>query len=433
MKNVRVPKFLYIYAFIGLMILTSAIICIKIYSFDTKDMVLFSVTVMSLVISFIAFIISVQTYLSIDSVNVITQMEGNVLENENYVTSVTSLLNEYDMNESQEVGEAIFRNLESRFTKKSKTAIEFATNLQYFIDIIVFFPSLIHAPNENQQNNIDRMNRLLRLIEKRKEALLAISTGNLTLIDETVKLINCVIHYQKLIHTDDYKIAATLLEVRGTMLRNAVTQTVYYNYLGLFYNKKAMNIMRRNPGLEHADFFDILVLRKVIRQINALENEEAELFTMYLLESKKAFQKALDNSKDDVMWNGFIKYNDARSTFFLQIIQPDYEGEGWKEMMDGAILARCRLNHLISDMVLTEAPNHLQRFFKYQEYLAKLVKINILIATKENITDGFQQTQYAYPGYRGLKEDRIVKESYSGEFKNIKKYQERILSFLEFK
>jgi hypothetical protein len=268
---------------------------------------------------------------------------------------------------------------------------------------------------------------------KKGEALLAISTGNLTLIDETVKLINCVIHYQKLIHTNDYKIAATLLEVRGTMLRNAVTQTVYYNYLGLFYNKKAMNIIRRYQGLENADFFDILVLRKVIRKIKALENEEAELFTMYLLESKKAFQKALDNSKDDVMWNGFIKYNDARSTFFLQVIQPGYEGESWKRMMDGAIVARSRLNHLISDMVITETPNHLQRFFKYQEYLAKLVKINILIATKENITDGFQQTQYAYPGYRGLKEDRIVKESYTGEFKSIKKYQEKILSFLEFK
>ncbi|WP_156854361.1 hypothetical protein [Oceanobacillus sp. AG] len=44
--------------------------------------------------------------------------------------------------------------------------------------------------------------------------------------------------YQQLIAIEKTDNTIPLLSVRGSMLKNAVTKTVYYNYLGLFYNKK---------------------------------------------------------------------------------------------------------------------------------------------------------------------------------------------------
>lgn len=204
-----------------------------------------------------------KTYLSIDSVNVITKMEGNVLENENYVTSFTSLLKQYDMEDPDQVGEEIFKNLEKKFTKQSKTAIEFASSLQYFIDIIVFFPYLFNSKDDTYRSkNIIRMGKLLKLIEKRKNTLVSISTGNLILIEETVKLIRAIINYQKLVDERDM-VDSTLLEVKGTMLKNSVTQTVYYNYLGLYYYRKANHVLRRTISLDSMDVFSIEGLKRI--------------------------------------------------------------------------------------------------------------------------------------------------------------------------
>ncbi|MEK3992235.1 hypothetical protein [Robertmurraya sp. FSL R5-0851] len=428
MKSIRIP---YYYVFIAIVIAVAAFISVEIYPFQsTANLLVFIVTIMSLVISFIAFIIAMKTYISIDSVNVISQMEGNVLENENYVASLTSLLKEYNMEDSKQVGAKIFRSLTTRFSKESKTAIEFASNLQYFIDLIVFFPSLFQSSDENKEENVKNMEKILQLIDKRKEALLSISTGNMILIEETVKLIKYVISYQQLIHSKEYNVTSSLLEVRGTMLKNSVTQTVYYNYLGLFYNKKAMYVLRKRLGYENEDFFEIDILKDIHQRIHTLEGEEIELYTMYLIESKKAFQKALESCKEDVMWEGFIKYNDARSTFFLQLIQMDYKGTDWLPLMNEAIIARSRLNILIGDILDQDRKSHLQESFIYQEYLARLVKINLQLAQGEDITDTTQRVKHEAPLYKGLENERHIKTVYTKNFDKIRNYQILIEGYL---
>ncbi|NIK11808.1 hypothetical protein [Alkalibacillus almallahensis] len=88
----------------------------------TVQFVDFNISVVSIVISFIAFIISVKTYLSIDSFYTITKMDGNVLENELYTTSIHKIISEYDQENSEEVSEALFDQLEKRFKKHSKNS-----------------------------------------------------------------------------------------------------------------------------------------------------------------------------------------------------------------------------------------------------------------------------------------------------------------------
>ena len=432
----KFPKVHYPYVLIAILGSISIYICNQIFPFKTTaDLVNFTITFLSLVLAFIAFIIATQTYVSIDSVNTISQMEGNVLENENYVTSIISLLKEYDMEDSKGVGEAIFENLENKFKKKPKTALEFAENLQDFIDLIVFFPSLFQSTDEHQKENIERMKNLLFTIEKRKKALIAVSTGNLILIDETVKLINCVMNYQELINTNQYKIASSLLDVRGAMIKNSVTQTVYYNYLGLFYNKKAMNIIRERLKIGNKDFFDIEVLQRIIAEIDKLTNKDRELYKMYLDESRKAFKKALDSCKEDIMWTGFIKYNDARSVYFYQLIFPKFTSENnlddWRIIMDESITARSKLNLLIKDTFENKRKSHLQEAFIYQELLARLVKINILIAEGEDITDTIGDVVYHYPIYTGLEEDSLIADIYTGNFAKINNYQNKLIDYFK--
>jgi hypothetical protein len=173
------------------------------------------------------------------------------------------------------------------------------------------------------------------------------------------------------------------------------------------------------------------MLKEVIRKISILDGEELELFTMYLNESKKAFQRALDNCKDDVMWEGFIKYNDARSTYFLQLVTPDDNQNDWNVLMNEAIVARGKLNFLVKDLLETETPTFLQEEFIYQEYLARLVKINILIAEKRDIHDTLNNSRYLYPHYEGLKNDRLIKESDIGNVVKIREYQEKILNHIK--
>jgi len=65
----------------------------------------FIVTVLSLIIALFAFIVAMMTYTSIDSVNNVTRMDGNVLENEDYTTSFNATLYTYEEDNPIEICE----------------------------------------------------------------------------------------------------------------------------------------------------------------------------------------------------------------------------------------------------------------------------------------------------------------------------------------
>jgi hypothetical protein len=386
----------------------------------------YSVTVVGLIISVIAFVLAFLTYLSIDNVNKISQMEGNVLENENYMTSFTSLIKEYNMSDSKEFAEHIFTKLKVIFKKESKTAIQFADNLQYMIDILVFLPYLYHKKEEKEENQ-RRMQEMLLLMNKRMTALMAVSNGNLVLIKESVKLINSVLFYQKHVYSADFNIASSLLEVRGNMLRNPVTQTVYYNYLGLFYQKKAIAVLQNKYDLPEGNMFSLQRLKQAKEIIGSMHEDDKELFIIYLKEAKKSFNTALEQGTDDIMWEGFIKYNAARTIYLLSLVN-EAEQEIWHKVMDEALAARYKLNILIEDIV--QSRTHLQENLQHENNLANLVKINILMAEGMDITNRVGQVKYTAPMYNGLKDDPILTVPFNDHFQVIPQLQQEITGYL---
>ncbi|MDG5789320.1 hypothetical protein QA612_17810 [Evansella sp. AB-P1] len=368
------------------------------------DVPSFTVSFLSLSIALLAFYIALETFSSIDSVNKITKMEGNILENESYVISLPSLIKDFDDKDLNKTEEKIFSDLEKRFKRKSKTAVEFADNLQHFIDLIVLFPALFNVNRKDHHEYQKKMDNILRLIRKREKELLFINTGNLILIQETVKLIHAIMSYQKLTHEQTLKHDSDLFEVRGMILKNSVTRTVYYNYLGLLYNKKAMAVLKKNLQLPDADLLQIDQLKEIIAQKDKLIGKEREIAILFLQESKNAFQKALSTSQEDVMWLGFILYNDARTTFFLQLLTEDTSDTSdsnntWLTIMKKAIDSRTKLNIIISEVVKSNGGSTcLQSHFLYQEEMARLVQVNILIAEYGSNSESTSMKEIIYRG-----------------------------------
>ena len=389
----------------------------------------YSVTVVGLIISVIAFLFAFLTYVSIDSVNKITQMDGNVLENENYTTSFTSLISEYYMKDSHTFSDYVFKNLNNLFKRKSKTAVQFSNNLQHLIDLIVFLPYLYHSEGEKNLNQ-KKMRKILTTINKRKKTLLAVSNGNLVLITETVKLIESVLNYQEHVHTDEFKKTASLLEVRGNMLRNSVTQKVYYNYKGLLYQKKAVAVLQTKYEVPKGNIFTYSKLKLIKSRIASMDHNDKELFIIYLKEAKKAFDIAINQGKDDIMWEGFLKFNAARTMYLLSLVEVE-TAENWYTIMNEALAARYRINILIADILHNIDTTHLQEAFNHENNLANLVKINILLAEGQNITDRLGENKYTAPFYQGLENDSILTVSSNKHFEIIKDLQKEVNHFFE--
>jgi hypothetical protein len=85
---------------------------------------------------------------------------------------------------------------------------------------------------------------------------------------------------------------------------------------------------------------------------------------------------------------------------------------------------------VVNDLFETGTTTFLQEEFIYQEYLARLVKINILITEEKDINDTLNHSRYTSPLYEGLENDRFIKEPYTGKINRIREYQENIVNYI---
>ncbi|WP_298472072.1 hypothetical protein [uncultured Psychrobacillus sp.] len=396
---------------------------------DTADFVDFSITLISIVVSILAFHFALKTYVSIDSVNAINKMQGNVLENPDYVTSIPSLMKKYAQSNATDVSKAIYGDLTVLYKKQSKSAIEFANNLQYFIDLIVFFPSLFTDSNANHKENAKKMDEILKLIDKRLKSLMTISTGNLLLVEETIQLLKYVMKYQKLVNTENNNIPASILEIRGSLLKNPVSKTIYNNYLGLYYRQKAMDIISKELNLSTKDLLEITSLEEIRENISGITAESRQIAIMYLGEAQQAFDHALESSEQDIMWIGFVSFNRARAEFFSELLTETYSNE-WATSMNKAIVAREKLNIILDDLFEANESTFLRKSFYFEEHFAKIVYVNICVASKIDITSTLKQPEYKYPSYNNLLNDTYLMNPIASTSNRIHKYQQQLQQYM---
>jgi hypothetical protein len=418
------------YANIILIILLSGVLAVWFYSYqDGKDMLNFTISIVGFSIALLALFIAVRTYLSIDSVDNMGKMDGNILDNENYVTSAAELILEYQDKNEKALEKKMFETIKRKLNKESNTAAQFADTLQYMIDLIIFFPAVFNAKETDKAKYDTEMEKIIKMAEKKHDIIKYISKGNSIQIKETIKLFKGVTSYQKQVAGNNFNIYADLLHVRGPILRNPVTKTIYHNYIGLYYNKKGMNLLRKELGTGREDLLSIPVFKSAEEKFPGIKDASREDMKMYLEAACEHFDKALSISAEDVAWPGFINYNKARTLYFLSLLDEKNSADAWVDVMQQAIASRSKVNRLI-DEVLNSEDTHLKEFFLHQEELARLVNLNLTYCSP-HLSE--QKKKLVYKGSdlteMSRKEIEMLFQKITS-FSVIKKYQDELLSAL---
>jgi hypothetical protein len=405
------------------------------YLKEGKDLLNFTISIVGFCIALLALFIAVRTYTSIDSVNNISKMDGNILDNERYVTSLPELISQYKSKNEKDLDEELFKSIERKLKRDSNTAVLFADTLQYLVDLIVLFPAVFNAAETDKKRYKNRMDRILKNIDRQRDILQSISKGNSIQITETIKLFKAVVSYQSFVANGNFNIHADLLHVRGPILRNPVTKTIYHNYLGLYYNKKGMHLLKESLSMGSRDILSIDGLDFVRSNIDSCSPSVIEEVIMYLRFACEQFDRALEISSEDVMWPGFINYNKARTLYFINLLSESKES--WISVMDDAVKSRSRLNRLIDEVLTVNQAGkacvtntHLRQFFLYQEELARVMKLNLMLY------DGGNKSKTSPIVYRGSNIENVKKEELMKLFVNVdsfplvKSYQEKVVETL---
>lgn len=425
-----------LYMTIFLLVLFSGCLAIWVYYLkEGKDLLNFTISIVGFCIALLALFIAVRTYTSIDSVNNISKMDGNILDNERYVTSLPELISQYKSKNEKDLDEELFDAIERKLKRDSNTAVLFADTLQYLVDLIVLFPAVFNAADTDKKRYKKRMDRILKNIDRQRDILQSISKGNSIQITETIKLFKAVVSYQSFVANGNFNIHADLLHVRGPILRNPVTKTIYHNYLGLYYNKKGMHLLKESMSMGSRDILSIDGLDFVRSNIDFCSPSVIEEVVMYLRSACEQFDRALEISSEDVMWPGFINYNKARTLYFMNLLSESKES--WIGVMDDAVKSRSRLNRLIDEVLTVNQAGkacvidtHLRQFFLYQEELSRVIKLNFMLS------DGASKSKTSPILYRGSNIENTKKGELMKLFVNVDSfplvtsYQEKVVETL---
>ena len=347
-------------------------------------------TLLAALFTVLAFIVSFITYKAIDSVNVISSLEGNVLENEGYRTNLYRLISDIKehrrkkgLGPSDPFSEEDFLEiLEEPYKRGVISGTQLADSIQQTIDYLVFIPFLLPL-DRDQADATDydkigrKLNELIDLIGKRVRRFEMVNAGSNILVKESYNLIQATIYLQFEKHFSRAKMPLRVLmpAVRGTMLKNPISKVVYFDYLGLFYMHKAEKLMTAELG---QPVYSVDGLKACLN--GKLKNTERVI--EYLKMALKEYQTALNVIGDDIMWNSFIQYNKARVSLLETCLSKS--NQSIQTVFDDAIEWRHRLSLYLDDVFGEDQHDSDIQFFKNafksEELMVRLQKIEAIIA-----------------------------------------------------
>jgi len=414
MKN-KSPLSIFVFAFV---VLTAAIVTATVFLyghsyFDSLNTILtFAIGILSLLISVIALLVALVTYSSIDSVNVISSMEGNVLCNENYNAEYAMLVEKYrHCTDQEQLEKAMFENLHRSLRKHSGTCMQFTDCLQDILDHILWY-AYTDMKSEAYQKHTEK---LVKLIDKRYENFNAISNGNQYLLREHIKLIKNVMNYQSVVHEGGAIDAnKEMLNIRGRMFRNSVSRTIYYDYLGLEYHKKATNLLRKLVGFEKEEF-----LQENMRRIRdyPYTQEQRDEICLYLNKAGEAFAHAEEASAEDILWKGYITFNRARIDLIRALMENRFAA-GWDQSINAAVDARYAVCKLFAPQ---GEPSFLHAELEKEYHYARALRLSMhcFLRTDDAVQEQARQILQAIP-----KSD----EENGGIYRRTRSYLEDVLA-----
>lgn len=258
----------------------------------------------SLVTAIIALVIAMITYFTIDSVNSVTSMEGNVLENYSYSVAYSEMVMQFRNCRNQtEFMDLLMDTINDKSKNKTSTCIQFADWIQIIIDHLIWFAYV----DFNNKEFYIKCEKLVFKLEKECDRYNSLSNGIQYLLKENVKLIKYVLTYKQSINLEENRICY-LENIRGKMISNPISQIIYYNYLGLDYRKKASKILNKCQSNEKEFSYQYM---KAVSTYNFSEQDKNH-FYIFIDRAKQCFHNASKLAEADVLWDGYIKYNEVR-------------------------------------------------------------------------------------------------------------------------
>lgn len=332
------------------------------------------IAVVSLDVALLALYISLRTFYSIDEVNAISRMDGNVMENPRYRPNILRAIFRFPQIEFSETSEALMSYIEGGVSDKSKqSGAHLADHVQEVADMMVLVPFFIQTNNEKASGvHQDRVAKLIKQMKLRVNSFKEISDGSCKLLDETVNLIDSVFAYQKMTATGDSD-PSKLMEIRGSVFINPVSCILYHNYLGLYFIQRAAAILSDNQ---------ILSLRQRIERVKECSDDDRSLALIYAGKASDCFKRAKEYIGDDNIWHAFVSFNISRAEYMRQHIEKSFGREldtPWETYINESIRCWITSNRIIAEHFQSKGNNGqltwLQQALKSQENKVRLTKI----------------------------------------------------------
>lgn len=324
----------------------------------------------SILTSFVALFFSCITYFTVDAVRNKSAMDRNILECSNYTVKYSKIINELNGHDDKdEFQEKLYRIISHR---KTHSCMEYADWLQNIIDHLIFF---VYWDDFDKK----KKKELLEAIEKEKKKYKNLSSGIKHLLDENVSLIGHVLKYQEDRKENDRKENenknkySCIEDVRGKMLVNPISKIVFYDYLSLDYKNAAEKCMMQK---NNKDKDKIKCCTKAFYKAwadNGLEDDnEIKKCKLLVKMAKKNIQAADRLAEDDLVWSGYIRYNEARICIMEFLLEQEEQRKVDIDYIIGMIDDCLEIRENIC--FLFNNDGYLRKKFKEERQLAKNLK-----------------------------------------------------------
>lgn len=285
-----------------------------------SEIVTYVIAFISFLVSIVALMVSLKTFFSIDAVNSITSMEGNVLQNENYSVSYPEFMKKLSVAVEEKEYTSQVMELMHADKKNTSTCIEYADWIQAVIDNLIWIAYI----DKNDALYKSTRDRLIDSIDKEYVKYSKLSNGIQYTLGEHIKLIRNVLTYIEWSNHGEANgvMVSRLEDIRGRMIQNPVSGTVYYDYVGLTYHKKVKEIINSViPELARDK-----ATERTVQYYNCImkhEFEQDDLIHINVLLDKaiEAFDKAKALSGNDLLWEGYILYNRIRVLLLGKVLR----------------------------------------------------------------------------------------------------------------
>lgn len=340
----------------------------------------------SLVVAVVALIISLMTFFSIDEVNAISRMDGNVMENPLYQPNILRVIFRFPQTDMAEASNRIMKYMENLFKKKNtKSGVHLADNVQEVADLMVLVPFFIHTTQQQTSAiHIERVSKLISTIKKKVKNFKDISDSSCKLLDETVSLIDAIFAYQNM-KSEKESGPSKLLEIRGSIFINPVLCILYNNYLGLYFLRLARDVMTKGAqGLS---------LREEINCACGCNAEEKSKALVYCSKASDSFLQAKNHIGDDLIWNAFVCFNLSRAEYFKQLLNEsfgDTSSNEWEVYINESIRSWMTSNKIIAEHFVSkklENKTFFQQALISQENKVRVSKVVLQMMKRLPLTD----------------------------------------------